>query len=60
MGQISRYERGKKNIAPSSLRAGDAVKVPWTNPLKGDEKKVAMAEVTMKRMGLNVGFRFRF
>ncbi len=35
-------------------------RVPWSNPLKGDEKKMAMAEVKTRRSGLFVGFRMKF
>ncbi len=60
MAQVSRYARGKRNAARAETPSVDAVRMPWTNPLKGDEKKVAMAEVSVKNKGLHVGFRVKF
>ena len=66
MKQQSRFSRGKENtklarVAARSEPASISMsKLPWKNPLKGDETKVAMAEVTIKGAGLAVGFRVRF
>lgn len=62
MAQVSRYARGKRNAGKEAAESQpvDALRVPWTNPLKGDEKKVAMGQVSVKRAGLHVGFRVKF
>lgn len=66
MKQQSRFARGQKNVKPSRVAprqesTGIAMqRLPWTNPLKGSEKEIAMAEVTVKGAGLYVGFRMKF
>ncbi len=61
MAQASRYERGKVNAGqPAPQSTVDAFRVPWVNPLKGDERKAIMAQVGVKRGGLQVGVRVKF
>ena len=56
----SRYARGKALGKPIA-KLGIAMRAfPFKNPLKGDYKKMAMAEVAMKGLGLVVGFKFKF
>jgi hypothetical protein len=57
----SRYERGKANAAKSAITdESSIVRATYRNPLKGDEKKPAMAQVKPDRGGVFVLFRMRF
>ncbi|MFA4874249.1 MAG: hypothetical protein WC956_02325 [bacterium] len=66
MRQRSRFVRGKENVQPAKIASRSESqsismeKMPWKNPLKGDETKMAMAEVTIKSAGLYVGFHVKF
>jgi hypothetical protein len=61
MKMRSRYASGKRNAVAKVYRDDSSVqKLPWRNPLKGDERKAAMAEVKVAHAGLFVGFRMKF
>ena len=61
MKRGGRYAMGKRNaVAKITCDDADIHRVPWHNPLQGDPRKVAMAEVKVKQGGLFVGFRMRF
>ncbi len=66
MKQQSRFARGQRNIKPARVASRTEThpiameKMPWKNPLKGGEKDVAMADVTVKGAGLFVGFHMSF
>ena len=58
MKPMSRGERGKK----VSRSTGGSLKRLYElrNPLKGDPRKMAYAEVSVKGAGIFVGFSLRF
>lgn len=66
MKQKSRFARGRENMKSAKFASGSSDQnismqnFPWRNPFKGDEKKDASAEVTVKGAGLFVGIRMRF
>jgi hypothetical protein len=58
----SRGERGEKLMKAAKIAdtSTSMQKFPWSNPLKGSYKDVAMAEVSVKSAGLFVGFKVKF
>jgi hypothetical protein len=61
MKRVVRPQRGKVNAGGSVYHDTTTLKaLPLRNPLKGDERKKATAEVKVAKAGVFVGFRMRF